>query len=299
MTPTTTIDLGHVARDLHLPPEKVARTIELLDEGNTVPFITRYRKDQTGGLDEEQIRDIQSRVGKIRQLAERKATILKTIEAQGKLTPELAEQIEHANTPKRLEDLYLPFKPKKQTLATIARERGLEPLAVEIYEAWPEAADLAARAATFISADKEVHSVEDVLAGVGHLIAERFSENAELRGRLRRIFQRSGKIVCTKIEAPPAPPGETAAAESSQVPQPDEASQGEGEKNSESAAEIATGEDPHTQNSPLISEEPGTESPPADAVVQDVLDETPAPPEFPTEPISAVVSTQDIPSESS
>src|SRR3954468_18918705 len=204
MTPTTTIDLGHVARDLGLPPENISRTLELLDEGNTVPFITRYRKDQTGGLDEEQIREIQFRIGKIRQLAERKATILKTIEAQGKLTPELADQIQHANTPKRLEDLYLPFKPKKQTLATIARERGLEPLAVEIYEAWPDAADLAARAATFISADKEVRSVEDVLAGVGHLIAERFSENAELRGRLRRIFQRSGKIVCTKVEPPPA-----------------------------------------------------------------------------------------------
>ena len=125
MTPAPTIDLGHVARDLHLPPERVQRTVELLDEGNTVPFITRYRKDVTGGLDEEQIREIQFRVGKIRQLAERKATILKTIEAQGKLTPELAEQIQHANTPKRLEDLYLPFKPKKQTLATIARERGL------------------------------------------------------------------------------------------------------------------------------------------------------------------------------
>src|SRR5207253_4944684 len=87
---------------------------------------------------------------------------------------------------------------------TIARERGLEPLAVEIYEAWPEANDLQARAATFLSADKEPHSVEDVLAGVGHLIAERFSENAELRGRLRRIFQRSGKIVCTKVEPPAA-----------------------------------------------------------------------------------------------
>src|SRR5262245_39747222 len=205
MTPTTTIDLGHVARDLGLPTEKVARTLELLDEGYTVPFSTRYRKEQTGGLDEEQIREIQFRIGKIRQLAERKATILKTIEAQGKLTPELAEQIQHANTPKRLEDLYLPFKPKKQTLATIARERGLEPLAIEIYEARPEAQDMQARAATFISAEKELNSVEDVLAGVGHLIAERFSENAELRGRLRRIFQPSGKIVCTKVGAPPAP----------------------------------------------------------------------------------------------
>src|SRR5262245_9878915 len=220
MTPTTTIDLGHVARDLGLPAEKVGRTLALLDEGNTVPFITRYRKDQTGGLDEEQIREIQFRIGKIRQLAERKATILKTIEAQGKLTPELAEQIQHANTPKRLEDLYLPFKPKKQTRATIARERGLEPLAVEIYEARPDAADMRVRAEAFMSPEMELNSVEDVLAGVGHLIAERFSENPELRPRLRRIFQRSGKLVCTKVESPPAPaaeqPGATPAPE--QIP---------------------------------------------------------------------------------
>jgi protein Tex len=222
MTPTTTIDLGPVARDLNLPLEKIARTVELLDEGNTVPFITRYRKDQTGGLDEEDIREIQFRIGKIRQLVERKATILKTIEAQGKLTPELAEQIEHANTPKRLEDLYLPFKPKKQTLATIARERGLEPLAVEIYEAHESANDLQARAATFLSADKELKTVEEVLAGVGHLIAERFSENAELRGRLRRIFQRSGKLVCTKVETPPAVAQEAA------PPAPQEGESGRG-----------------------------------------------------------------------
>ena len=202
MTQTTTIDLGHVARDLHLPPDQVQRTLELLDEGNTVPFITRYRKDQTGGLDEEQIRAIQARVGKIRQLAERKATILKTIESQGKLTPELAEQIKHANTPKRLEDLYLPFKPKKQTLATAAREKGLEPLASEILDANPAAADLMARAGEFVSAEKSLNTVDEVLAGVGHIIAERFGENPELRGRLRKIFQRSGKVVCTKVETP-------------------------------------------------------------------------------------------------
>src|SRR5690242_13205587 len=115
MTETTTTDLGHIARDLNLPPDCVQRTVALLDEGNTVPFITRFRKDQTGGLDEEQVREIQVRAAKVRQLAERKATILKSIEAQGKLLPDLAEQIKHANTPKRLEDLYLPFKPKKQT----------------------------------------------------------------------------------------------------------------------------------------------------------------------------------------
>jgi uncharacterized protein len=202
MTQSTAIDLGHVARDLNLRPDQVQRTIELLDEGNTVPFITRYRKDHTGGLDEEQIREIHGRIAKARQLAERKTTILKTIEAQGKLTPELAEQIQHATTPKRLEDLYLPFKPKKTTLATVARERGLEPLAVEIFQAEDSAADMQSRAATYISADKELHTIEEVLAGVGHLIAERISEYPELRGRLRRIFQRSGKIVCTKVETP-------------------------------------------------------------------------------------------------
>jgi uncharacterized protein len=224
MSQTSTIDLGHVARDLNLPADKVTRTVELLDEGNTVPFITRYRKDRTGGLDEEQIRAIQGRIGKARQLAERKATILKTIEAQGKLTPELAEQIQHANTPKRLEDLYLPFKPKKTTLATVARERGLEPLAVEIFQAEEAAADMQARAATFISADKELHTVEDVLAGVGHLIAERISEYPELRGRLRRIFHRSGKIVCTKVETP----AEQAAPREGEAPAEPGAAEGSG-----------------------------------------------------------------------
>ena len=201
----TSIDLGQIARDLELPLAPVERTLALLDEGNTVPFITRYRKDQTGGLDEEQIREVQSRAAKQRQMVERKQTILKSIETQGKLTPELAEQIQSATTLKRLEDLYLPFKPKKQTLATVARERGLEPLAREIYEADPAAADLEKRVAEFLSPEKELNSAAEVLLGVSHLMAERFSENAELRGRLRRIFQRSGKIVCTKVETPPEP----------------------------------------------------------------------------------------------
>ncbi|QDU28728.1 30S ribosomal protein S1 [Anatilimnocola aggregata] len=219
MTEPYRVDLSQLARDVNLPAEKVERTVALLDDGNTVPFITRYRKDETGGLDEEQIREIQGRVIKLRMLAERKATILKSIEAQGKLTPELAEQIQNAHTPKRLEDLYLPFKPRKQTLATIARERGLEPLAREILEADPAAADLDKRAADFVSADKQLNSIGDVLLGVGHLLAEKFGENPELRGRLRRIFQRSGKLVCTKIEvaepsaAASLPAGEVSAEE--------------------------------------------------------------------------------------
>ena len=210
MNSSISVDLGHIARDLNLPPDKVERTVGLLDEGNTVPFITRYRKDHTGGLDEEDIRAIQSKVAKLRQLAERKQTILKTIEAQGRLTPELAEQIQNATTPKRLEDLYLPYKPKKQSLASQAREKGLEPLALEILEANPLAADLESRISQFVSADKELPTATDVLEGVGYIIAERYSEVAELRGRLRRILHRSGRIVCTRVEPPPAPAAEAA-----------------------------------------------------------------------------------------
>jgi uncharacterized protein len=98
------VDLGHLARDVNLPPDQVERTVALLDDGNTVPFITRYRKDETGGFDEEQIRAIQDRLLKMKMLVERKTTILKSIEAQGKLTPELADLIRSAHTPKRLED---------------------------------------------------------------------------------------------------------------------------------------------------------------------------------------------------
>jgi uncharacterized protein len=194
------IDLGRVANELGLPVDKVERTVELLDAGNTVPFITRYRKEQTGALDEEQIRHIQDRVTRLRLLAERKQTILKSIESQGKLTPELSEQISKAESPKQLEDLYLPFRPKKQTLATIARQRGLEPLAKEIFEADPMALDLDTRIKDFISEDRDLKSPADVLLGVGHLLAERFSERADVRGVLRRIFYRSGKIVCSRIE---------------------------------------------------------------------------------------------------
>lgn len=211
MNQSLSIDLGRVAHDLHLPLSKVERTVELLDEGNTIPFITRFRKDQTEGLDEQQIRDIQFAVAKLRQLAERKQTILKTIESQGKLTPELSAKIHNAHTAKHVEDLYLPYKPKKQTLATIAREKGLEPLASEIIEAADAAKELLARAAEFVSAEKELPSTAEVLAGVGHLIAERFGENGELRGRLRKIFQKTGKIVCTKVETPTPAPAEAAA----------------------------------------------------------------------------------------
>ncbi len=200
-TNTIAIDLRPVAQNLQLALAQVESVVQLLDDGNTVPFITRYRKDQTGGLDEEQIRQIESRLTKLRLLSERKQTVLRSIESQGKLTPELAAEIEAAESTKRLEDLYLPYKPKKQTLATIARERGLEPLADEVLEASPACADLDARAADFVNTDRGIASAADALLGVGHILAERLSERADLRQRLRKILNRTGKIVSTRGEA--------------------------------------------------------------------------------------------------
>ncbi len=199
MESTVTIDLRQVGRGLETPLRQIQATVELLDEGNTVPFITRYRKDQTGGLDEEQIREIQGRLAKLRLLAERKQTILRSIESQGKLTEKLSKQILATTTSKRLEDLYLPFKPKKQTLATLARSRGLEPLAREILEAAPTCLDLDARAADFISVDRHVPTAADALLGAGHILAEQISEQAELRGRLREVLQRTGVLVSSRL----------------------------------------------------------------------------------------------------
>ncbi|MCE5266770.1 MAG: helix-hairpin-helix domain-containing protein [Planctomycetaceae bacterium] len=193
------IDLRQLGRGLDTPLRQIQATVELLDEGNTVPFITRYRKDQTGGLDEEQVREIQGRLTKARLLADRKQTILRSIESQGKLTDVLTEQILAATTTKRLEDLYLPYRPKKLSLATLARSRGLEALAQEILEAAPNCNDLDARAADFISTDRQVPTAADALLGAGHILAEQFSEHVELRGRLRELLQRSGALVTARL----------------------------------------------------------------------------------------------------
>jgi uncharacterized protein len=201
MAPIAVIDLGQIAQRLGLSPAGVAAAVQLLDEGNTVPFITRYRRDQTGGLDEVDVRRIAECVGKARQLADRKQTILRTIQGQGKLTPELAARIESAESPKQLEDLYLPFKPRKLSLAEIARQRRLEPLAREILAADPMAANLDARAADFVDAEGEVATVADALLGVGHIIADDFSERADLRQRLRGILSRKAHLKSQRVES--------------------------------------------------------------------------------------------------
>ena len=258
MASTVTIDLRHVARGLDFPLRQIQAVVELLDEGNTVPFITRYRKDQTGGLDEEQIREIQDRLAKMRLLADRKQTILRSIEAQGKLTEKLAKQILSATTTKRLEDLYLPYKPKKQTLATLARSRGLEELAREILEAAQSANDLDARARDFANPDRQVPSGADALLGAGHILAEQFSERADLRQRLREILQKTGKMVTTQIapDLPPAPPPTAAAASPAAASSTGPSAAADGK----SATEPPAAGDPPSTKSPTTEESPSTES---------------------------------------
>jgi uncharacterized protein len=246
------IDLHQVARSLRLAPSQVEAAASLLDAGNTVPFITRYRKDQTGGLDEEQIRALQARLTHLRLLGERKQTILRSIESQGKLTPELAEQIQGADTPRRLEDLYLPYKPNKQTLATQARQRGLELLAREILEAAPEAADLDRRAQDFVNPDNKVPTAAEALLGAGHILAEWFSERADLRHRVRNILHRSGLLATTRIEIEsPASTEEATAPEASAA----DAATSEG-----ATSDSATTESAPVESASATSEHVATES---------------------------------------
>src|SRR5262249_29987631 len=194
------LDLSRIAQDLQIRKLQVEAVVQLLDEGNTVPFITRYRKERTGGLNEEVIRAVQGRVQAQRQLAERKQTILKSIANQGKLTDELRAAIVAADNPKRLEDLYLPFKPKKRTLATAAREKGLEPLALAIWHRDPAVGNLDEMLTHLVNPEKELNTVEDVKAGVQHILAEIIAEAADVRAGVRAVLWDTGKLVTSKSE---------------------------------------------------------------------------------------------------
>jgi len=180
------------ADKLNIDIKQVKATIALLDEGATIPFISRYRKEVTGSLDELQVMQIRDEIERLRQLETRRAAILKSIDGQGKLSDELKEKIENAETISELEDLYLHYKPKRRTKATIAREKGLEPLALKIYA--QEKFDLDAEAIQFVNAEKEVNNVMEALQGARDIIAEMVSEDAEVRSQMRNLFQRSATI---------------------------------------------------------------------------------------------------------
>ena len=181
-----------IAQTLNLTEEQVRNTLDLLETGATIPFISRYRKEVTGSLDEVQIGNIKDLYAKWLELDKRRAAILDSISEQGKLTPELREKIEQAETMSVLEDLYLPYRPKRKTRASVAVEKGLQPLAKLLWAQRP--LNLEREAAKYVSEEKGVASVEEALAGARDIIAELISENAGTRNRLRQTFQRYSRI---------------------------------------------------------------------------------------------------------
>ena len=192
--------IPRLVEELQLPVQGVAATVALLAEGNTVPFIARYRKEATGGLDEVQILAIEERRAYALELEERRQTILSSIEEQGKLTEELGKKIRACMSKAELEDLYLPYKPKRRTRATIARERGLEPLAERIL-AQPEDGDPFVEAKAFVNADKGVEDDAAALSGARDIVAEVIAEVAEVRAHVRQVFAENGELVVERVES--------------------------------------------------------------------------------------------------
>jgi protein Tex len=186
-----------IATELSLKPEQVQRTVALLLDDATVPFIARYRKEATGNLDEEQIRRVAERHKYYQELEQRRTTILTTLTEQEKLSDALREQILACFNKVELEDLYLPYRPKRQTKASIAIERGLEPLARFLWEQRPGDQSIPELAASFVDPEKGVANVEDALAGAGHIIAEWMAERADVRQVLRSLMFAEGKVRST------------------------------------------------------------------------------------------------------
>ena len=191
--------LLHIAQALEIPMRGLVAAIELLDDGGTVPFIARYRKEATGNLDEVKVRGIEEKLGYFRDLVARRETILASIAEQGKLTDELKARIEATFDKSELEDLYLPYRPKRRTKATMAREKGLEPLARYLWAQQPGAEALETFAGSFVNAEKGVNSVEEALEGARHIVAEMISEDADLRKAMRQMMFAEGVVVSTKV----------------------------------------------------------------------------------------------------
>ena len=178
--------------------EYIQNVVSLLDEGNTIPFIARYRKELHGSMDDTTLRALETRLQYLRNLKERKEEIIKSIDGQGKLTEELAAQIMAASTLAEAEDLYRPYKQKRRTRATVAKEKGLEPLALAIFAQTGE--DPAALAADYIDPEKGVETLEDALAGASDIIAEMISDDADIRKALRQKMERQAIITVSAVD---------------------------------------------------------------------------------------------------
>ncbi|GGE32742.1 MULTISPECIES: Tex family protein [Sphingobacterium] len=182
-----------VSKELSINEKQVITTISLLDEGATVPFIARYRKELTGSLDEVQITAIRDRIQQLRDLDKRKEAVLKSISEQGKLSPELEVQVKSAESMSALEDIYLPYKPKRKTRASAAREKGLQPLADLLLS--QDKIDVESNASSYIDEEKGVQTVEEALAGARDIIAEQIAEDADVRAHARKTLLNKGKFV--------------------------------------------------------------------------------------------------------
>ncbi len=187
--------LQTIAQELNTALRNVEAAVQLLDEGATVPFIARYRKEVTGGLDDTQMRDLESRLGYLRELEDRREAILSSIREQDKLTPELEQKIIEADTKSRLEDLYLPYKPKRRTKGQIAIEAGLEPLADALLSN-PEL-DPETEAAAYLNPEHKIESSKDALDGAKYILMERFAEDADLIQKLRNFVWEEGRLTAT------------------------------------------------------------------------------------------------------
>ncbi|EKN5073272.1 Tex family protein [Yersinia enterocolitica] len=187
-----------IASEIQARPEQVIAAISLLDEGNTVPFISRYRKEVTGGLDDTQLRQLESRLGYLRELEDRRQTILKSIEDQGKLTEQLASAINGTMSKTELEDLYLPYKPKRRTRGQIAIEAGLEPLADSLWNDPQQDQEQVALA--YVDADKGVADTKAALDGARYILMERFAEDATLLAKVRQYLWKNAHLVAKVVE---------------------------------------------------------------------------------------------------
>ena len=186
-----------IAEELDKLPQHVANVVQLLDEGNTIPFIARYRKELHGAMDDTALRTLEERLQYLRGLQERRETVKKSIEEQGKLTEELSAAIDAAKTLAEVEDLYRPYKQKRRTRATVAREKGLEPLAEVLFAQSADCPDPMMEAAKYIDPEKGVETAEDALAGASDIIAEAISDDADLRKKLRELLMKNGRLVST------------------------------------------------------------------------------------------------------
>lgn len=189
--------LNQLAQELAVPVRHIEATVALLDEGATVPFVARYRKEVTGGLDDTQLRTLEQRLGYLRELEDRRGVILNSIREQGKLTDELETKLLAADSKSRLEDLYLPYKPKRRTKGQIAIEAGLEPLANGLFENPNQVPETIAE--TFVNVDAGVATIKEALDGARYILMERFAEDADLIARLRAMLWQDGELVAAVV----------------------------------------------------------------------------------------------------